>query len=423
MFGVFSGLPEFTPGAARIRLMLVLASLGLFAVALSGRFYKVIESPIGKLLTLFTFWFLLCIPLALWRGGSFEVFIDDWSKSFMAFILTAGLISSAGQLRKIFHTIAYGSGVLATLALVFRHYDVEGRLGMPGGRYSGANEFAVTLLFGLIFVGYMYVRGDKLRKAAALVLAVPVLLALSKTGSRGTMLGAGVLFLYLLIFGRGMTRAKLLVAAPIILISLAAMAPESLLERYTTVFRPSGDSTSYTEAEASGSTQARLTLLQDSITITLTHPLVGVGPGNFMVAQQGVALARGEPYGMWHVTHNSYTQVSSEMGIPGLLIYVGFLIQCWFSLSAIIKSRTVTAGVWFMAHTGRAALVVMAAMAGFGSIAYDTGVPILAGLITALGFVAAEQQVLLKKKQSQEAAARAVAAQPVLEPAWVSFPD
>ena len=160
LFAVYTGFIEFTPGLREIRPLLVIGGLGLIAVGVTGRIGMVLSSPIGKAITAFTIWFIICIPLAIWRGGSIVVFKDYWSKSFLAFVLMAGLISTAAESKKIFHTIAYGVGFLAILALAMHSYTVDGRLGLPGGRYENSNDLAWTLLVGLIFLAYLYMQSN-----------------------------------------------------------------------------------------------------------------------------------------------------------------------------------------------------------------------------------------------------------------------
>jgi len=54
-----------------------------------------------------------------------------------------------------------------------------------------------------------------------------------------------------------------------------------------------------------------------SIQLTFEHPILGVGPGEFMDAEAEEAAVAGKK-AMWHFTHNSYTELSSETGLPGL---------------------------------------------------------------------------------------------------------
>ena len=416
LFEVFTGAFEFVHVLYQVHLLLVLGALGLVAVLVTGRLNQVVLSPVGRVLTLFTVWFVICIPFAVWRGGSFGLFVSQWSKTYLAYILTAGLISTLAQCRKIFHTIAYSVGFAASLALLLHKYDVEGRLSLPGTRYGNANEFGFALLVGLPFLAFMFVRGDGPRKTAAVILTFPVVVALSKTGSRACLLGAGMLFLFAFLQASGAARAKLAIAVPILFLVLVAMAPSSLRARYSTLFKSDQQQSTATEVSAADSAEARWALLKDSLWLTLMHPIFGVGPGDFMIAQNDVASDRGEA-GSWHVTHNTYTQLSSEMGIPGLLIYCAFLFQCWKVLTAIIRRRGISGELRMMAKTVRVALVVLLTVAFFDSLAYDINIPILAGLVTALSFIARAQRSRTNANSSYESAPPTLL-EPEFEPAW-----
>jgi O-antigen ligase len=425
LFAVFTGTPELVGFLRATHPVVVIGGLGLIAVFVTGRFMQVILSPVGKLLTLFTVWFILCIPMAIWRGGSFGTFVDIWSKSFLAYILTAGLISTAAQSKKAFHTIAYSVGFLGSLALVLHQYDRTGRLGLAGGRYENANEFGFALLVGLPFLAFMFLQGRGVRKAAAVVLAGSVLIALAKTGSRGCLLGAGVLVLYAFFRASKAVRAKLVMAVPILFVLLVLVVPSGLRDRYVTLFSSRNDHTNQTSTnntmEAAGSAEARLVTLKDSIWLTILHPFSGVGPGNFPVAQNSLAISRGELKGQWHVTHNTYTELSSEMGIPGLVIYLAFLYQCWKTLTAMIRRKTTSGELRVMAETVRAALVTLMTVAAFDSLSYNTNIPILAGLVTALGFIAQTQRSRPKVISSDEPALSTLP-EPAFEPAWSGRP-
>jgi O-antigen ligase len=397
LFLIFSALFEFIPGARNLRPVLVLATIGLLILFTSGQAIKVVATPVGKILLIFTGWFLVCIPLAIWRGGSFEIFIEDWYKTVLMFVLTAGLLSTVPQAKKLFHAIAYAIALTAMLALTKGAY-LEGRLTLPGTRYGNSNDLGLTLLVGLTFLAYSFKRGKQRERAVAVVLSLPVLLALVKTGSRAAMLGVVMLFV-LGFLGSAKNRLKLMVSTPLILIALAVVVPSNLRQRYFTWFK-STDPTEMTGEEkrayleATGSSEARIRLLKDSLIITFQHPLFGVGPGNYMVEQNNLAIARGE-LGLWHVPHNTYTEVSSEMGIPGLILYVIFLYQTFKLVTSIARSQE-QGEVWpdlrALAESLRSALVVLMTIAFFDSFAYVPEVPIIAGLAVGLAFIAQERR-------------------------------
>ena len=403
LFSVFSAcldigfLVKFHP-------LLVIGGLGLIVVFVTGRFTQVVMSPVGRLLTLFTVWFIACIPMGVWKGGSFQVFVDDWSKAFLAYIMTAGLIATLAQARKIFHTIAYAVAFLACLTLAWHRYDATGRLSLAETRYGNANDLGFALIVGLVFLGFMYSQGGMRKKLTAVILAGPVLIALAKTGSRSCLLGAGILLLFVFFQVSGAVRAKLVLLAPVLFVLFLLVVPANIRDRYTTLFSGGNheglsQASAKSEKEAAGSTEARMVALKDSLWITVLHPFSGVGPGNFPVAQNTIALARGDARGLWRVTHNTYTQVSSEMGIPGLVIYLAFLFQCWRTLRSITRSNYVSSEMRAMAQTLRAALVVLITIAIFDSVAYTSNIPIVAGLATALTFIARNQRAASKAKR------------------------
>jgi O-antigen ligase len=72
------------------------------------------------------------------------------------------------------------------------------------------------------------------------------------------------------------------------------------------------------------SAEARKELLIKSIEITATHPLFGIGVGDFASYSN-----------MWMVTHNTYTEFSAEAGIPALVFFLLLLKQAFRNLRAV----------------------------------------------------------------------------------------
>jgi O-antigen ligase len=73
-----------------------------------------------------------------------------------------------------------------------------------------------------------------------------------------------------------------------------------------------------------GSASARTALLKRSIYVMLRHPILGVGLHNFPIYSfQG------------KLSHNSYTQVGAELGIPALVVYVMLMVSSFKTLGRI----------------------------------------------------------------------------------------
>src|SRR5207248_9857652 len=83
----------------------------------------------------------------------------------------------------------------------------------------------------------------------------------------------------------------------------------------------------YMRDSALNSTASRKALLKNSVKFTIRHPLFGVGPGMFSVADNDEAIANGLRKGQWLGTHNSYTQVSAELGVPAFCFYVATIVM------------------------------------------------------------------------------------------------
>ena len=419
LFFIFSAVMELVPYLPKMRPQLILAVLGLLAVFGTGQFVKVLRTPIGLCIALFTVWFIACIPFGAWPGGSYGVFTEVWSKSALMYFLTAGLLTTLPQANRLFRTIAYSVGILGLLALVKNDRTGDGRLILDNTRYANANDLAFTLVLGLTFIGFLYLRGTRFQKVIAALAVPPMLLTVSRTGSRGVALGVLVLAAVVVIQAKRAARIRLIVALPVVLLTVLAVMPADMRMRYTTYF---GDYDYYKKfvdprerlrAEAIDSSKARKQLLIDSLVITMRHPLLGVGPGNFEVAQNDLALARGDPKGSWHVTHNTYTELSSEMGIPGLVIYLVVLFNVFKILNSILRTRY-PGPKWQnlrqLARSLRAACIVFLPVAFFGSFGYLPELPILAGLATALGFLAQKQRAI-----DRAASAQVVPDEPLLE--------
>jgi O-antigen ligase len=77
--------------------------------------------------------------------------------------------------------------------------------------------------------------------------------------------------------------------------------------------------------EAMDSAAGRRQLLLDSIRLTFQHPLFGVGPGQFAQFRWSEGHMAGVRVG-WIVTHNAYTQISSENGFPGAIFFIAILV-------------------------------------------------------------------------------------------------
>jgi O-antigen ligase len=170
---------------------------------------------------------------------------------------------------------------------------------------------------------------------------------------------------------------------------------------------------------ATMSAQARLTLLKDSVTLTVLNPLFGVGPGGFDIAQNMYSQEHRGMKGLWHHTHNTYTEISSENGIPALAFYIAIIVLTWrLTRVARPRGRKLTsreAEVVSAAFTLRLALITFCVSAFFASFAYHPQLPLLAAL--AVSWRRAAAPILAADVQAEELPAPPAYSR-VLHPVW-----
>jgi O-antigen ligase len=382
VFDVKFAFLHITGISYRIVFAMVLLSRG-FAVAL--------KTNIGRMMMGFTICFGLSVPFSIWKGGSLPVFRDGWLLfSFVAFLATGGLIADYTQTRKAINALAWALFVFVIIAKVFGSMD-NGRLFLTQGKFANPNEMAQALLIGMPLWGAkMASTRFGMKKVFAVVVMVLMLYTVFLTGSRGAMIGFAAMGL--MIFLRGSIMAKMqIVLALILLTGLMFVAmPGKLISRYRTIAEDQMDDDemdAYMRDSALGSTQSRKALLKNSLLFTARHPLFGVGPGMFSVADNAEAMANGLRKGQWLGTHNSYTQVSSELGIPAFCFFFATIVMALrgpYQLYKRTRGDPRTEEIGNVALGLHYAMVVYAVTILFEHIAYTVMLPVFAGLASSL---------------------------------------
>jgi len=360
-------------------------------VILSGAFLVALKSNIGKVLLGFTVCFGLAVPFSLWRGGSMDIFLNQWlSFCFVAFLAVAGLISDYGQWFKLFKTVTYALFVFTIIANVWGVSD-NGRLFLTQGKFSNPNEMAQALLLGLPLWGVMMVI-SKSRWGRVFAVGVMglILVTTFRTGSRGAMIALVTMLLVVFLRASFAGKIKIMLAGVLFLgIALTSM-PGSLIARYKTLTDDDVDDVEMSAAvrdSANASTETRKQLLQHSLTFTVQNPLFGVGPGMFEVADDAYMKASGFSKGTWLGTHNSYSQVSSELGIPAFLLFVTAVAMALKGPYSLYKK---TRGDPRLEEMGSIALglhyclIIYAVTILFEHIAYTIMLPVFGGMVASL---------------------------------------
>jgi O-antigen ligase len=171
-------------------------------------------------------------------------------------------------------------------------------------------------------------------------------------------------------------------------LAVLVLVPSSAFHRLTLIeLRPETLAvTDLSDESALSSQMQRMALFRQSVTYAITHPLVGVGPGQFAVAAFGDSVKEGTQ-AVWLGTHNSYTEVASECGIPAFLLYVSVIaltLVSNFRIHRRTAHRPEYGDLSALAFCTFSAALAYAICTFFFHIAYSAYLPGIAGMSIAL---------------------------------------
>ena len=270
----------------------------VFAMAiLSGAFKIALSSNIGRAMLGFTICFGISVPFSIWRGGSLPVFRDQWLLfSFVAFLATAGLTANYAQTKQAINSLAWALFVFVIIANVFGTTET-GRLFLPQGKFANPNEMAQALLIGMpLWIAKISETDLPFKKAFGFGVIVLMLLTVFRTGSRGAMIGFAVMALFVFLRASVMAKGQMILAFILFFGFILVAMPGKLVSRYKTVASDEVEDDEMDpgmRSSALSSTESRKQLLINSIKFTIRHPLTGVGPNMFVVADDRQAVSDG----------------------------------------------------------------------------------------------------------------------------------
>lgn len=282
-----------------------------------------------KLILLLSLAALLSVPLALNRAEAWATFVE-FLKVILIFIVMVNVMRTERRLKTLMW-LALAVGCVVSIGAVndYRvgHFAARGEriAGVIGGMFLNSNDMALHLVIMTPIAIALFFSTRSLLMKAFYGASVAVMIAGNLvTFSRGGLLGlVGALAVLLWKLGRR-HRLLVFVLALSLMFSLIAFMPATMIERIVTTFDPNSGTT------AAGSTTSRTALLFRSLQVMIRHPLLGIGMGNF----HSVSIRE-------QVTHNSYTQVGAEIGIPAMVFYTLFIVAAFKRMLRIERETAV----------------------------------------------------------------------------------
>jgi O-antigen ligase len=377
LFVYFLRPQDWVPGLASVPLAKITGFLMLVALvfSFSNVRWRVPKEVIFLCLLVIQLW--LTIPFSpVWRGGAYELTLY-FTKVLPVVVVMYGTVRSMKRLRGILFVQAASVAVVAIASVVVARVS-SGRLrGVLSGIYGNSNDLALIIDLSLpICLAFLLTARSNWKKIAWSVVMLAMIYAVFLTASRS---GAITLIVVALIclwqIGVKNRLFSLLLLIPVAAIVIWVYGGNSLRQRFEqTNMDPAGANRS---TEAFDSAQQRKQLLIQSLKITAEHPLFGVGPGNFPVVS-----------GVWRVTHNSYTQISSEGGIPALILYLLIFWRGIVNVRDIRRYPKADKRVQLFSMALGASLAAYLVGSIFASVAYQLFPYCLIAYTSALRFIA-----------------------------------
>ena len=314
----------------------LLSILIYLAAARGVRSFAGIWSPTTKYLLLLLLWITLSVPGALVQGETFRMLTDNFIKTVVMYLVMVGAVRGPRDVERL--ALVYFASAVVYAAVVLLRFDLGDSERLGRLYYYDANDFA-TFLVSALPLGLYFLLGQRRPVRRVLGGAGLVILAMvfARTGSRGgflALLGVGLFFLV----GYSSLHVGWRVLGTVLLALVFSLsASDSYWKRMQTILHPKQD---YNYTQSVG----RWQIWRRGIGYMLQRPFFGVGAANFSTAEGRISpLARLQERGIgvqWAAAHNSFIQVGAELGVPGLVFFLGMVITTFGALRTARRAES-----------------------------------------------------------------------------------
>jgi O-antigen ligase len=304
-------------------------------------------------------WAGLSVPSALNQGVAFHAWTDLARTVAMCFVI-AGSVRSVRDVERLI-LVYFGVTVVYT-AVVLSRFELGAENWRLANLYHyDANDLA-TLIASAMPLGLYFVLAH--RRPLVRLLAVGGLAVLAvgliRSGSRGGFLALLAIVTFVLVAFTTISARSRIAGLVVILAIAFGAASDRYWTQMQTMVHPNQD---YNLTSDGG----RMKIWKRGVGYMADFPLFGVGASNFQVAEGTISsLARLHERGIgvrWGAAHNSFIQIGAELGIPGLLLFIGLIATSFAALRRVARdARSMKPPA---PHVSRLAQTLMAALVGF----------------------------------------------------------
>ncbi len=281
-----------------------------------------VRSPALWLAVAFAFWSLLTMAVATVPGLALNRSLTRIQMAGLLFLMLNACLTH-DQARALFWSLFIGAFLAATAAF-FLTPMAEGEGARRVALAGGANRLGKALMAGLFLAPWLVAQNRRWVRFLLVMAALVILVSYAATGSRQGYIALipGLLVAVLAYRRLSLPRRLVLVVVIVVFVGLVGLVgvwvgavDPHIYERLVELQQ---------EGLEAGH---RLRLWRLSWRMGIEHPLMGVGAGNVRVMMLG--------YGEMLPAHNEFLEHFAELGILGVLIYLGFLVAVYWQLRRV----------------------------------------------------------------------------------------
>ncbi len=332
--------------------------IGLFTMPPSQKNQGIFRYTEVKLVTLILAIMIALVPFALIKSYSFAFLKDEYSKTFILFIVSAILIRTIEDVKSISWILLLSMFSLSIQAFRARG-NMSGRISF--GTMYDANDLAMIIVTILPIALMYYFYSSGIRRLLGIGASILGVFSIVLTQSRGGFLGLALITI-LIFFNRSRFKIKYLIILLLLGAMLVAFAPTSYWDRMNTM---GGDD--------AGS--GRILIWKRSIQLVRDNPL-GYGLNNFSSAYgQYVDLIDEHTEWAsqaWKTAHNSFILIVVELGVLGLMTFIFLIYRTYNNFRKIKKMFPPDTDIYRYADFFRISLFGFLVCSFFLSQAYST---------------------------------------------------
>jgi O-antigen ligase len=279
-----------------------------------------------------------------------------YTSSVLLVFITIAVVNTLSRLRLAILTLI-GSYAFASM-YVLREWQLNSSLGFnarPGWIVGDSNYFATASIYAITLAMYLVQARRPFWEKVYCYTCLPIIIVADMLcASRGGFLGLIFASLWFVWGTKHRVRNLLLVTA--LVLPLSVLMPGSPLHRLLD------------QRADLGSTQAHLDAWKAGFAMIETHPLFGVGLGEFKPLMRWYAPPGTD---FESLAHNMYIEVAAELGLPALIVFVAIF---WYSFRTLSKLRVDTSRPVFIRDAAgalQAGLLGVAVAGSFVSAEYQ----------------------------------------------------